>query len=89
LDKYRYVLKKLKGSFAEDDRGWKGFQPVSNAGLLDCELVVLCPMVSPESIHTGSIIPTDRVIFRCVYVCVYAYVYKHTIIISGKRGHGS
>ena len=85
MDKYQYVSKKLKGSFAKVYRGWNGFQPVSSARSLDYEMVVLCQMVSPEITHTGSIIPTEKVIFRCVYMCMYAYVYKDTII-SGKKG---
>lgn len=42
-------------------------------------------VVSPENIHTSSIIWTEQFIFRNTYVCTYAYT--HTIASREKKEH--
>lgn len=41
------------------------------------QLVCQCQTVSPENIHTGSIIQTGQVIFRNIYV--YTYVHANNL----------
>lgn len=42
-------------------------------------------MVSPEAIHTSSIICAQQTVFRIIYVCENTYI--HAITISEERGH--